>query len=74
MIYFWKQILRIVPAMLPAVVLGVIAVNLHAFTGYSGVLTFAVPYAAVYAAGLYLFAMDESEKDMVRGVLRKIRR
>ena len=37
-------------------------------------LTFAVPYAAVYAVGLYLFAMDESEKDMVRGVMRKIRR
>ena len=34
----------------------------------------AVPYAAVYAAGLYRFAMDESEKDMVRSVVRKIRR
>ena len=54
MIYFWKQILRIVPAMLPAVVLGVIAVNLHAFTGYSGVLTFAVPY--VYPALIVPFS------------------
>ena len=40
----------------------------------AGVLLFAVPYAAVYAAGLYRFAMDESEKDMVRSVVRKIRR
>ena len=31
-------------------------------------------YTAVYAAGLYRFAMDESEKDMVRSVVRKIRR
>ena len=72
--YFWKHILSIVPAMLPAVALGIIAVRLHTFTGYAGVVTFAVPYAAVYAVGLYLFAMDESEKNMVRGVMRKIRR
>ena len=69
-----RNILGIVPAMLPAVALGVVAVRLHTFTGYSGVLTFAVPYAAVYAAGLYRFAMDESERDMVRSVVRKIRR
>ena len=50
MVYFWKRILGIVPAMLPAIALGVAAVRLHTFTGYSGVLTFAVPYAAVYAA------------------------
>lgn len=72
--YFWKHILSIVPAMLPAVALGIIAVRLHTFTGYAGVVTFAVPYAAVYAVGLYLFAMDESEKNMVLGVMRKIRR
>lgn len=72
--YFWKHILSIVPAMLPAVALGIIAVRLHTFTGYAGVVMFAVPYAAVYAVGLYLFAMDESEKNMVRGVMRKIRR
>ena len=69
-----RNILGIVPAMLPAIALGVAAVRLHTFTGYSGVLLFAVPYAAVYAAGLYRFAMDESEKDMVRSVVRKIRR
>ena len=74
MVYFWKRILGIVPAMLPAIALGVAAVRLHTFTGYSGVLLFAVPYAAVYAAGLYRFAMDESERDMVRSVVRKIRR
>lgn len=38
--YFWKHILSIVPAMLPAVALGIIAVRLHTFTGYAGVVTF----------------------------------
>ena len=70
-----RRILSIVPAMLPADCAGHSGGQAaHALTGYSGVLTFAVPYAAVYAAGLYCFAMDESERDMVRSVVRKIRR
>ena len=64
----------LLPRVVLAIALGVAAVRLHTFTGYSGVLLFAVPYAAVYAAGLYRFAMDESERDMVRSVVRKIRR
>ena len=64
----------LLPRVVLAIALGVAAVRLHTFTGYSGVLTFAVPYAAIYAAGLYRFAMDESERDMVRSVVRKIRR
>ena len=72
--YFWKNILKIVPAMLPPIALGILAVSLHSFEGYSGVLTFAAPYAALYAVCLYAFAMDDSEKNMVRDVMRKIRR
>ncbi len=73
--YFWEAYFEHRSGdVFPAVALGIIAVRLHTFTGYAGVVTFAVPYAAVYAVGLYLFAMDESEKNMVRGVMRKIRR
>ena len=72
--YFWKNILKIVPAMLPPIVLGILAVSLHRFEGYSGVLMFAVPYAALYAVCLYFFAMDESEKELVGAVIRKMKR
>ena len=60
--------------MLPPIALGILAVSLHSFEGYSGVLTFAAPYAALYAVCLYAFAMDDSEKNMVRAVLRKVKR
>lgn len=72
--YFWKNILKIVPAMLPPIALGILAVSLHRFEGYSGVLMFAAPYAALYAVCLYFFAMDESEKELVGAVIRKIKR
>ena len=40
----------------------------------SGVLMFAAPYAALYAVCLYFFAMDESEKELVGAVIRKMKR
>ena len=57
---------------LMGVVLGFLAVRLHEFAGYGGVLTFALPYCAVYAASVYLLAMNESEKGMVKGIARKL--
>ena len=72
MVYFWRSILSIVPSFLPPVVLGLLAVRLHEFAGYGSVLTFALPYCAVYAASVYLLAMNESEKGMVKGIARKL--
>ena len=71
--HFFRSILSMVPAMVPPALLGLLAVRLHAFTGYSGVLAFAVPYAAVYALCVYRWAMNEQEKDMVRGMIRKMK-
>ena len=48
--------------------------RLHSFTGYGGVLLFALPYCAVYAASVYLLAMNEDERQMVRGIARRVAR
>lgn len=72
--YFWQSILRIVPAFVPPMALGVAAVCLHTFEGYGGVLLFAVPYTAVYGLCVYALAMDEGEKSMVRAMGRKLLR
>lgn len=72
--YFWKSILSIMPSFIPPVLLGALAVKLHDFAGYGGVVAFALPYCAVFAASVYLLAMDESEKDIMRAVVRKLRR
>ena len=71
--YFFRSILSMVPAMVPPALLGLLAVRLHTFSGYSGVLTFAVPYTAVYALCVYRWAMNDEERGMVRGMLRRLR-
>ena len=74
MLYFWKQILRIVPSFLPALLAGCLALRLHVFAGYSGVLLFAVPYAALFCLCLYALGMDESERRLVKAAFGKIGR
>ena len=72
--YVFRSILSMVPAMVPPALLGLLAVRLHAFSGYSGVLAFAVPYAAVYALCVYRWAMNEEERRLVRSLLRRVMR
>ena len=72
MIYFWKNILKIMPAFVPPVILGALAVRLHAFTGYGGVVLFALPYCAVYTVSVYLLGMNESEKSLAQSVVRRL--
>ena len=73
MIRFWRSIASILPSMLVPVALGYAAVQLHPFKGYGGVLQFAVPYTIVYCASLWCFAMNESEKSLVRSAVQKVR-
>ena len=72
MIFFWKSILSMLPSMAPTCVLGFAAVKLLDFTGYSGVMTFALPYTAVYCAFLYALGMNSDERGMVKSILRRL--
>ena len=72
--HFFRSILSMVPEMVPPALLGLLAVRLHAFSGYLGVLAFAVPYAAVYALCVYRWAMNEEERGLVRSLLRRVMR
>ena len=74
MVYFWKQILRIFPAFILPVLLGVMALKVQDFVGYGGVVRFAIPYCAVYCASLYWFAMDKNERELVNSIGRKLAR
>lgn len=74
MVYFWKQILAIMPSFVPPVLLGWLTVKMHSFVGYGGVVLFAIPYCAVYVLSVYLLAMNGDERSLVRGVGRKLAR
>lgn len=73
MIYFWREILRIVPAMMIPVLFGTVVVRMHAFCGYGEVLLFAAVYTLAFFISLYRFAMNGEERDLIRGMLRRRR-
>ena len=72
MFYFWKSILSMVPSMVPACIAGFVAVRLISFTGYSGVVAFALPYCAVYSMCLYALGMNADERALVKSILRRL--
>ena len=74
MTYFWKSIVSMLPAMIAPAALGIAAVNLHAFSGYRGVILFAAPYSLLFCVSLYCFAMNEDERGMVKGIVTRLAR
>ncbi len=72
MAYFWKNILSILPSMAVPAVFGFAAVNMAEFTGYAGVMLFALPYTAVYCVCLYALGMNKTERGMVNGIFRRL--
>lgn len=74
MAYFWKNILRIMPALIPPALLALLALRLHTFTGYGGVVAFALPYSVVYAVSVYFLAMNLQERSMVKSIAGRLLR
>ncbi|MBR5289043.1 MAG: oligosaccharide flippase family protein [Clostridia bacterium] len=71
---FWKSILSMLPSMAVPALLGLAVVSRIEFAGYAGVLLFALPYTAVFCACLYALGMNQSERDMVMGMVRRLNR
>lgn len=70
-ITFWKSILSMFPALLPPIIVGILALN---FINQSSIIQFLAAvavYTLVYAASMWLFGMNSYEKDLVRKPLRK---
>ena len=74
MIYFWKEIAKFVPALIAPCVVGIAIMKLANITGLVKLGVFAVIYAAVYGLSMYFLGMNEEEKQLVMGPIRKILR
>ena len=70
---FWRSILRMVPGMLPPAAAAV-AIFLWAPMQYSyfHAVVWGVVFIAVYLPSVWLFSMNDEEKDLVRRPLRKL--
>lgn len=74
MIYFWKEIAKFIPALIAPCVVGIAIMKLVNITGLVKLGVFAVIYAAVYGLSMYFLGMNEEEKQLVMGPIRKILR
>lgn len=70
--WFWKKICQLLPSMiLPAVVAILIAIfaPIHS---YLGIMVWGAVFVVVYAACLWFFGMNRSERDLIADPLRRI--
>lgn len=74
MFYFWKEISKFIPALVAPCVLGIAIMKFVNITGLVKLGVFAVVYAAVYGLSMYFLGMNEEEKQLVMGPIRKILR
>ena len=74
MIYFWKEIAKFIPALIAPCVVGIAIMKFVNITGFVKLGVFAVVYAVVYGLSMYFLGMNEEEKQLVMGPIRKILR
>lgn len=74
MFYFWKEIAKFVPALIGPCVVGIIIMNFANIMGLVKLGVFAIVYTVVYGLSMYFLGMNEEEKQLVMGPIRKILR
>lgn len=72
--FFWKEIGKLIPPIAIAAALGFTVTHFVPCSGWVELFVYIAVYVLVYAALVWLFGMDTSEKDLVRVPLGKIRR
>ena len=72
MIYFWKQILSFIPALIAPCIVGILLMKYVNITGVVKLGLYAVVYAIVYELSMYFLGMNDDEKTLVVGPIKKI--
>lgn len=72
MIYFWKQIFSFIPALIAPGIVGVLLMKYANITGLVKLGLYAAVYATVYALSMYFLGMNDDEKTLVMGPIKKI--
>ncbi len=72
MFYFWKEIAKFIPALIIPVIVGVFIMKFVHISGMLHIGIYAVVYAVVYSVSMYLFGMNDDEKQLVMGPVKKM--
>ena len=72
MFFFWKNIIKIFPALILPIACGVIIKYVIGVDSFLEIVLFAGLYSIIYAASMWFIGFNEYEKQLVRGMLHKI--
>ena len=72
MFYFWKSISRFIPSLVAPCIMGVLIMQFVTINSLIVLGLWIVLYAAVYCVSMYFLGMDNEEKQMVMGPIRKL--
>ncbi len=71
-IYFWKQIAKFLPALIAPAILGYCIIRFIQYKNIFIFLALIILYTVVYAASMWLFGLNNYEKDLILKPLNKI--
>lgn len=72
MVYFWKGIIKFVPALIIPVFVGVLSMFFCNINSLLQIIVFALLYSVVYCLSMFFLGMNEEEKQMVISPIRRI--
>ena len=72
MLYYWKQILQLCPAFLVIIVLELGITHYLSMDGLLMFLVHGILYMLIFGICMWLFGMNQTEKDLIRGPLQKL--
>ncbi len=71
-IYFWKQIIRFIPALVAPVLFGILIMKFVTIDNMFIFISFVALYSVVYILSMWLFGMNESEKALIKQPVNKL--
>ncbi len=74
MIYFWKEIMKFIPALIVPSIVGIFIVKFVDIRGFVRLGIVTIIYTIIYFFSMYLFGMNIEEKKIVKEPLKKDRR
>lgn len=72
MFYFWKKIVQFVPGLIIPCIVGIVIMKFVSINSLLSLGLWIIMYASVYCLSMYFLGMNEEEKQMVLGPVRKL--
>ena len=72
MAYFWKQILKFIPALLAPLISGVLIKHFADLHRLSSLLAFGLLYVAIYLVSMWYLGLNTYEKDQISKPIKRI--